>query len=286
MNEDYYKILGVAKGATDKDIKAAYRKLALQWHPDKNKTPEAEKKFKEINAAYAVLSDPKKRQQYDTFGHAAFQGGGGGNPFQGGNPFGQGFNYTYRYGGGDGGENPFEGFGGFNDPFEIFEQFFGGANPFQQARRVPRYQVDIKLEDAYTGTEKQINVDGKRRKVNIPAGVDTGSQIRFDDFAVVINVEENKNFIREGADLIATVQVPLYVAVTGGEIDVPMIEGKTKIRIRPGTQSGAILRISGKGMPRLHGRGYGDFYIKLNVTIPTYKDLTSDQKEAIEKLKK
>ena len=182
--------------------------------------------------------------------------------------------------------NPFGDFGGFNDPFEIFEQFFGGANPFQQARRVPRYQVDISLEEAYTGTQKEINIEGKRRKVKIPAGVDTGSQIRFDDFAAVISVLENKNFTREGADLIATVQVPLYIAVTGGEIDVPMIEGKTKIRIRPGTQSGAILRISGKGMHRLHGRGYGDFYIKLNVTIPTYKDLTSEQKEALEKLKK
>ncbi len=286
MNDDYYKILGIAKGATDNEIKTAYRKLAVQWHPDKNKTPEAEKKFKELSSAYAVLSDPQKRQKYDQFGHAAFQHGGG-NP--GGSPFGQQGPFTYTYRSGDGG-NPFEGFGGasgFNDPFEIFEQFFGGASPFaQQTRRVPRYQLDIAIVDAYKGVEKQINVDGKKRKVKIPAGVETGSQIRFEDFAVVINVLEDKNFQRDGNDLITQLNIPLYVAIVGGEISIPLIEGKTQIRIRPGTQSGVILRITGKGMPVLQGRGHGDFYIKLNIEIPNIKDLSREEKEGIEKLKK
>lgn len=282
--EDYYKTLGIQKGASDREIKSAYRKLAVQWHPDKNKTPEAEKKFKEINAAYSVLSDSKKRAQYDQFGHAAFQqGAGGGSPFGQGFPFGGGQQFTYTYGGQAG--NPFGNFDG--NPFDIFEQFFGGSNPFgQQARRMPRYQIDISIEEAFKGVEKQISVDGKKRKIKIPQGVDTGSQIRFEDFAIVINVLPNKNFQREGRDLVSQINVPLFIAITGGEIDVPLIEGKTKIRIRPGTQSGSVLRISGKGMPDLQGRGQGDFYIKLNVEIPNIKNLSHEQKEAIDKLKK
>jgi DnaJ-class molecular chaperone len=141
-NADFYKVLGISKSASPDEIKKAYRKLALQYHPDRNKGKEAEEKFKEVNQAYEVLSDPQKRQTYDQFGSAAFEQGGptGQGPFGAGGPFGgfggqQGpFTYTYT----TGGQGP-QGFdfggGGFSDPFEIFEQFFGGASPFGRAQR-------------------------------------------------------------------------------------------------------------------------------------------------------
>jgi DnaJ-class molecular chaperone len=279
MKKDYYEILGVKKGATDKELKTAYRKLALQWHPDKNKTPEADKKFKEINEAYEVLSNPQKRQAYDQFGHAGVNNGSpGGNPFSGGG-FPGGFSYTYRYGGGEG-QNPF----GDVDPFEIFESFFGGANPFTQAR-LPRYELAIDFLEAYKGVTKEVSIDGKKRSVKVPAGVENGSQIRFNDFIAVVRVKPHKDFQREGADIIAEIKLPLYLAITGGELEVPTLDGETKIRIRPGTQAGGILRITGKGMPRLNSHGYGDLYFKLNIEIPAYKDLTSEQKKAVESLK-
>src|SRR3990167_3221987 len=145
-DRDYYQILGVTKGASESEIKKAYRKLALEHHPDRNKGDKAsEEKFKEVTKAYEVLSDPQKKQAYDQFGHAAFEGGAGqGNPFAGGFGGQQGgqygpFTYTYTTGGNAGGFD----FGGFSDPFEIFEQFFGGASPFGRAARRPVYSLEI-----------------------------------------------------------------------------------------------------------------------------------------------
>jgi curved DNA-binding protein len=276
MKKDYYEILGVSKNADEKTLKAAYRKLALEWHPYRNKSAEADKKFKEISEAYEVLSNPQKKQAYDQYGHAGVNNGApGGNPFSGGFP--GGFSYTYRSGGG---QDPF----GNIDPFEIFEQFFGGGNPFAQ-QRLPRYELTIDFIDAYKGTTKEVSVESKKRSVKIPAGVETGSQIRFNDFIAVVRVKPHKVFEREGADVIAEVKVPLYLAITGGELDVPTLDGETKIRIRPGTQAGAILRITGKGMPYLNRHGHGDLYFKLLIDIPAYKDLTNDQKKAIDILK-
>src|SRR3989338_2988484 len=144
MAKNYYELLGVSKNATDAELKKAYRKLALEWHPDRNKDPKAAEKFKEITKAYEVLSDPKKKEVYDQYGDSAFQPGSGygqGSPFggQNGGQYGP-FTYTYSSGGG----NPFEGFdfGGFSDPFEIFEQFFGGS-PFRQRKQRPVYQLTI-----------------------------------------------------------------------------------------------------------------------------------------------
>lgn len=296
-NRDYYEVLGVKKGATDKELKSTYRKLALEWHPDKNKTKEAEVKFKEINEAYSVLSDSKKRQAYDQFGHAGVgQGAPGTGPFGGFGGFEgqQGpFTYTYRWSGGDGPASPFGGQGGQNpfgdiDPFEIFEQFFGGASPFgtRHTQHVPHYALSIDFMEAFHGVEKEVVLDGKKKKIKIPAGVDDGQRIRFSDFFITVNVRSHQVFQREGDDLVATIEIPLFTAVSGGEIEVPVPEGLTKIRIKPGTQPGLMLRLSGRGMPRLHGRGRGDYYLRLQVDIPAYRDLTPAQKEALEKLQK
>lgn len=278
---DYYEILGVSKSASEKDLKSAYRKLAVQWHPDKNKSSDAEKKFKEINEAYEVLSNPKKKQAYDQFGHVGVnQGASGQNPFSGGFP--GGFSYTYQSGGANG-QNPF----GDIDPFEIFEQFFGGASPFgtQHSQHMPHYAIAIDFLEAYKGVEKEVSIDGERKKIKIPAGVDDGQRIRFSDFFIVINVHPHKIFQREGDDLIAQIQIPLVLAILGGEMDAPLPGGKIKIRIKPGTQSGAMLRLSGQGMPRINSRGKGDLYLKLIINIPLAKDLTSEQKKILETLR-
>lgn len=279
---DFYEVLGVSKSASDREIKAAYRKLALEWHPDRNKTIEAEKKFKEINEAYEVLGDPKKKQTYDQVGHAAFsQGARSGAGQYGG--FGQGpFTYTYRT---SGGASPFEGFD-FSDPFEIFEQFFGGASPFGRTTRMPHASISVDFMEAYEGTEREVSFDGKKRKIKIPPGVDDGSRIRFSDFYATINVRPSKVFQRDGADLYVDVQVPLFLAVSGSLVKIPTPEGDERIRIKPGTQPGTTLRLSGQGMPRLNSRGRGDLYIRLHIDIPNYKDLTPDERRAIEELGK
>jgi DnaJ-class molecular chaperone len=165
MAKDYYASLGVSKTATADEIKRAYRKLALEYHPDRNKTKEADGKFKEVTQAYEVLSDQQKRQTYDQFGAAAFEGGGQG-PFGGnqGGPFGQQtgrygpFTYTYSTGG-DGANADY---GGFSDPFDIFEQFFGGGSPFGGRQRRSVYSLSIPFMDAVKGVEKEVTIEGKK----------------------------------------------------------------------------------------------------------------------------
>ncbi|MDO8503685.1 MAG: DnaJ C-terminal domain-containing protein [bacterium] len=296
-NRDYYEVLGVSKSASEADLKKAYRKLALQWHPDKNKSPEAEKKFKEINEAYEVLSDKNKRSAYDQFGHSAFTPGGqpppGAGPFggfgfpggfQGARTYRQGpITFTYTTSGGDG--SPFASFD-FGDPFEIFEQFFGGASPFGRTTSAPHVSLSIDFMEAYKGVEKEISLGGHRYKVKIPAGVDDGSRIRFSDFFVTVNVRPHRIFQRSDSDIFVDVQVPLMLGVSGGTIEIPTLDGGTKIRVRPGTQPGTTIRLSGRGMPHLQHRGRGDFYIRLHIDIPSYKNLTPDQRRALEELQK
>lgn len=205
VKRDYYDILGVSKNSSAAEIKSAYRKQALQWHPDRNKSAEAESKFKEINEAYQVLSDTKKKQAYDQFGHAAFdQGAGAGGPFGGFGGFQQQGPFKYYYSSSGGGQNPFAGtdFGGFSDPFEIFEQFFGGASPFGRgAPRKPHYSLRIPFMRAVRGGEETITIDSKRHTIRIPAGADTGTHLRFSDFDITFEVEEDKTFKRDGADV-------------------------------------------------------------------------------------
>lgn len=285
---DYYDILGVSKSASADEIKKAYRKQALEWHPDRHKDnkEEAEKRFKEINEAYQVLSDSQKKSAYDQFGHQAFTPGGG-NPFAGGSPFGQTGRagpFTYTYYSTNGGQgNPFGNFD-FGDPFDIFEQFFGGGNPFRQARSVPRYSLTIDFIEAVRGVTKEVNIGGKRRKIKIPAGVDDGSRINFDDFILSIHIHPHQIFERDGVDVYVKVAIPYSLAILGGEIKVPTIDKDVKIRIRPGTQAGTTMRLRGQGIPHLHGRGRGDEYVRLVISTPD--KLSHEQKRIIEEMKK
>lgn len=280
-SNDYYDILGVSKNATADEIKKAYRKLALQYHPDRNKTKEGEAKFKEVTKAYEVLGNEEKRKQYDQFGPAAFEQGGAGGPFGGaGGPFGgfggqQGpFTYTYSTNG-----QGFD-FGGFSDPFDIFEQFFGGA---ARPRR-PVYSITISFDDAVHGTEKEVTIDGKKQKIKIPAGVDRGSRIRFDAYDIVVDVTPHAKFAREGYDIISEQEVSYPDAALGKELSVETIDGSVKIRVPAGTQPNTLIRLSGRGIKHIRGSGKGDHYIKIKVTVP--KKLTHKEKELLEALQK
>ncbi len=284
---DYYDILGVSKNANAEEIKRAYRKQALEWHPDRHKDEKeaAEKRFKEINEAYQVLSDPSKKNAYDQFGSAAFAPGGapGGNPFAGGFQGRSGpFTYTY-YSTGDG-QNPF-GNMDFGDPFDIFESFFGGGNPFgrAQTRSVPRYSMTISFMEAAKGVSKEVSVEGKKRKIKIPAGIYEGARINFGDFTLSVNIKPDKLFERQDDDIYVNVAIPFSLAILGGEIKVPTIESEIKIRIRPGTQSGTMMRLRERGVPHLHGRGNGDEYVRINVLVP--EKLNRDQRNIIEEMK-
>lgn len=288
---DYYDILGVSKNTSQDEVKKAYRKQALEWHPDKHKDNKeaAEKRFKEINEAYQILSDSQKRQAYDQFGHAAFSpGGSSAGPGFGGFPGRQGqtgrwgpFTYTYTTtGGSPAGESSFAGFD-FGDPFDIFEQFFGGASPFRTAS-MPRYGITIDFMEAIEGTEKQVELEGKKRKFKIPAGVDDGSRMRFDDFILSINVRPHKIFERDGTDIYIRLTIPFSLATLGGQIGVPTVDGEVKLKVRPGTQSGMMMRLRGKGAPSLRGRGRGDEYVRLQVAVP--EKLSRDQKRLVEEM--
>jgi DnaJ-class molecular chaperone len=292
---DYYEILGLSKSASSAEIKSAYRKLALAWHPDRNKAANANEKFKEINEAYAVLSDPKKKETYDQFGHAAFSPGGGfgahGAPGQG--PFGQQgpFQYYYSTGGQQGGPSA-DGFGeDFFDPFEIFEQFFGGGFSRAGASRRHReaYELSIDFMDAMRGATKEIHLprgqagEGSMRKtIKIPAGVDTGSRIRFDDFEIVLDVKPSREYKREGNDLIVEHEITFSQAALGAIVDVPTIDGPLKIRIQPGVQPGTLIRLHGKGVPHVRGSGRGDEYVRIQLHVPTH--LNRKQKELLDEL--
>jgi DnaJ-class molecular chaperone len=275
---DYYSTLGISKSATADEIKKAYRKQALEWHPDRhpNEKEVAEKRFKEINEAYQVLSSPQKKQIYDSGGNP--NGVGGGN--SGGNPFGgQGGPFTYTYST-SGGSNPF---GDFDDPFDIFAQFFGGSSPFGRQQAKPRYSLRIDFMEAMKGVSKMVEIDGRRRTIKIPAGVDTGNTIDFGDFRVSIDVASHEIFTREGEDIYVNLSIPFSMAMLGGEVNVPTIDGKIKIKIRAGTQSGTMVRLRGEGVPKLRGRGRGDEYVRILIETPS--KLNRQQRRVIEELR-
>ncbi len=298
--KDYYQILGVPKNADEKEIKQAYRRLARKYHPDVNPDKKAQEKFKEINEANDVLSDPAKRKKYDTLGanwqqYEQYQRAGGQGPFQ----YGQYRTVTPEefesiFGGGLG-----EDLGGFSD---FFRTFFGGD--FGRARAQPRPRrgqdieqpIEISLEEAFRGATRLVQKDGRRLEVKIPAGVKTGSKVRFagegmpgtagpGDLYLRIQVAEHPGFERRGDDLYAEVPVDLYTAILGGETEVTTPKGKVILRIPPETQSGKTFRLGGQGMPKLDdAKSFGDLYAKVRVVLPEH--LTSEERELFEKLAK
>lgn len=345
---DYYEVLGVARTSGAEEIKKAYRKLALKFHPDKNQNDKAaEEKFKEISEAYDVLSDPKKRQMYDQFGHSASQAGFGGNPF------------------GAGGEG-----GSFQDLFnDVFGDFFGGArgrtrDPQKQRGPDLRYTLNVTFEEAATGCEKQINFmrnrpcttckgsgsksgegpavctqcngvgevrfqqgffavsrtcpqcqgegaiiknpcgtckgtrvvsSGARLSVNVPAGVNTGQRLKLKgegdsgsqggppgDLYVVIQLLPHVLFERQEDDVLCEIPISFFEASVGTDLNIPTLTGEVELKIPPGTSSGKVFRIKGKGFPHLGGYGAGDLFARTVVDVPD--SLNSEQKEILKKL--
>ncbi len=250
-SNDYYELLGVSKNASAAEIKTAYRKLALKWHPDRNKEAGAADKFKQINQAYEVLSDSKKKETYDQYGHDAYtqQGRGG----QAGGQYGSS-SYSYSSGG-----NPFEG-SDFSDPFDIFEQFFGFQSRGRRAQR-PAYQIDLTFQEAVKGIQKEVNLNGQKKSIKIPAGVDDNMRIRFSDFDLVISVRPDSRFKRQGQDVYLEIPISLSMAILGGVISVPTINEEVKVKIKSGTQPGTMLRLKEKGIvyPNTNRRGYQYF---------------------------
>ncbi|MBN2795984.1 MAG: molecular chaperone DnaJ [Clostridia bacterium] len=346
---DYYEVLGVERNVSEQDLKKAYRKKAMKYHPDRNTDDkDAENKFKEVNEAYEVLSDPEKRSLYDQFGHAGVNQNAGGSGFGG-------------FGGG------FEGFGGFED---IFSDFFGGGFGSNRRSNGPRkggdvrVDITIEFEEAAFGVKKDIeflrtedchtchgegaepgtststcpdcNGQGqvryaqrslfgetiqvkecsrcqgkgkiydtpchtckglgkirkkKKMTIEIPAGVDSGSVLSLrgegqmgskggprGDVKVVIRVNDHKDFVRDGNHVLYELHITFAQAVLGAEVIVPSLDGKLKFKIEPGTQSGTMTRLKGKGIPVLNGYGRGDQYVKIIVDVPTKTNDEQKQK--------
>jgi DnaJ-class molecular chaperone len=302
--KDYYKTLGVSKAASAEEIKKAYRKLARQYHPDVNKKPEAEKRFKEINEANEVLSDPDKRKRYDTVGPewARFQNGAGQQP--------GGFQWVYT---GRPGADPFNGeAGGFSD---FFRTLFGegtadfdtgplfGRPSTRRRRSVAgadvEHEVEVTLAEAYKGTERSLELrlpDGTTRRlsVKIPVGVRDGQRIRLagqgapgggggpsGDLFLRVRVRPHPLFERDGEDLRLVLPVALHEALLGAEVTVPTLKGRVSLRIPPETQNGRTIRLAGQGMPRATG-GHGDLYVTVKVVLPT--KLSEKERELVNEL--
>lgn len=267
---DYYEVLGVGKSATEQQIKSSYRKLALQYHPDRNKESGSTEKFKEVNTAYEVIGNPEKRKMYDQFGHAPATGGPASG--WGGSPF----NYTYTNQGGRGFEDIF---GGFSDPFDIFESFFGGTSPFRQQARKIQYQLKIDFMEAVNGVTKNIVHQGKQYAIKIPAGADEGTRIRYTDFDVTVAMAPHKQFKREGVDVIVDHEISFPTAALGSDTSVPTLDGDLKLKIKAGTQPGSLVRLTGKGIHHLNSGRRGDFYIRFIIKVPT--KLSREQKDLL-----
>ncbi|MGB9883665.1 MAG: DnaJ C-terminal domain-containing protein, partial [Microgenomates group bacterium] len=252
-----------------------------------NKSPEATEKFKQINKAFEVLSDPQKRQIYDQYGEAAFEKGGfTGESGYGGQYYQQGPFRVYTNFGGD--NNPFEGFDfeGFSDPFEIFEQFFGFSSPFSRSRRKKRevYETTLTFDEAVNGVKKEVIIKGEKKAIKIPAGVDDGTRIRFSDFDLIVRVKPHPYFQRQGQDIYYEKEISYPLAVLGGTVEVPTINGMVKLKVRPGTQSGTKVRLRGQGIPYPNSYQKGDQYVIFKIAVP--EKVSSKAKKLLEELEK
>ena len=287
---DYYKTLGVAKNATEEDIKKAYRKLARKYHPDLNPNDkEANKKFQQINEANEVLSDPEKRKKYDQYGkdwqHAEqFEKARRSHT--------QSHNWDeYTYSGGDEG-------GGFSDFFESLFGRAGSSGRSQVKFRGSDYNAELHLtlRDAYHTHKQVLTVNGKNIRITIPAGVEDGQVIKLTghggpgvnggpngDLYITFIIAPDPKFKRLGNDLYTTVELDLYNAVLGGEITMETLDGKIKLKVNPETQNGSTIRLKGKGFPVYKKEGeYGDLFVTWQVKLPT--NLTEKQKELFRQL--
>ncbi len=294
---NYYDVLGVAKNATEKEIRQAYRRLARQYHPDVNKSDAtAEDKFKEINEAYGVLSDEDSRKKYDRYGdnwrHAEEYGQGGGP-----GPASGGFRWTannadledvFASFGGRGGTR-FQDFGGGNS-FRFEDLFSGGRSPAR--RPPPEYPVEVTLEEAFHGATRTLRLnDGRTLEVKIPPGVDQGSRVHIasggsegGDFYLVVSVLDHGSFQREGRDLYAEVDLEIDDAVLGAEILAPTLTGKVALTVPPNTPAGCRFRLSGLGMPALSGKGNrGDLYVTVKLSLPV--GLSEEEVELFRRLR-
>ena len=293
---DYYKILEIDKKASPEDIKKAYRKLARKYHPDLNPNDkEAEARFKQVNEANEVLSDPEKRKKYDQYGkdwkHAEeFEKAGGRQS----RPSGQGSSRAYS------GHYTEEDFSDF------FSSMFGGGAGFQSSgRENARYkgadyksELHLRLSDVFQSQKQTLTVDGKNIRLTIPAGVEDGQTIKIrgyggeganggpkGDLYIKFVIQNDTDFVREGNDLYANVNVDLYTAILGGEITVPTMDGKVKLKLSPGTQSDTKVRLKGKGFPVYKEEGkFGDLYVTYKVEIP--KSISEEEKALFEQLSK
>ena len=304
--QDYYKVLGVDKSATTDQIKKAYRKLARKYHPDVNpNNAEAERKFKELNEANEVLSDPDKRKKYDQFGAdwQRYQQAGAGA--RGGQP-GGGFDWSQYTQGGEGFGGGGFGGGGFGEG-QDFSDFFsslfgnmGGAGGARGSRpgAGQNYQAELELslEDAYRGGPRTITVNGKNLRLTIAPGVADGQTIRLRDqgspgrnggpngsLLITFRLAPDPRYVRTGDDLTQEVPVSVYTAALGGELTVDTLSGPVKIKIKPETANGTRLRLRGKGFPVYKKDGqYGDLYLRLNLTLPS--NLTDAEKALFQQL--
>lgn len=298
--KDYYKILGVSKNATADEIKKAYRKLARKYHPDVNpNNAEAEKKFKEINEANEVLSDPKKREKYDAYGadwarvsdeqHKAWSQSGGSQKQRAYTRTSENFNM-----------------GDFSEFFRSMfgDEMFSGAGSRQSSRR--HYgmkgqdytaEMHLSLRQAYKDSVHTLNVNGKKIRITIPAGIKDGQMIKLagkggpginqgpnGDLYITIYIDPDEQYERKGNDIYMTHTIDLYTALLGGETVIQSLSGKIKLKIKEGTQNGTVLRLKNKGFPVYRKPGsFGDLYVKIEVKLPEH--LTSEEKELIKKLK-
>jgi DnaJ-class molecular chaperone len=315
MPRDYYDILGVKKGATEAEIKKAYRRLARKHHPDVNPgDQQAEGRFKEVQEAYDILSDEHKRSSYDMFGHEAFtrSGGapeaGGPAPGAGGFDFGDIFGGAQRRGGPtvqDQGEVFTVNGGSLNDIFgQFFNQGYGGQHswqdsPFGRAQRAQvrqrgadkQHQVSISFAEAYSGKELTLRSrEGEQFKVRIPAGIDSGGKVRVTgkgepglnggpagDLIVHVTVQDHPYFERRGDNIYLAVPVTFSEAALGATVEIPTLTGRVQLRIPPGTQSGTELRLRTKGFPHLGGpaAGRGDQLVRVEIVVPRELDMRS-----------
>jgi len=289
---DYYKILGITKNATDKDVKKAYRKLARKYHPDLNPNDKtAEKKFKEINEANEVLSNPENRKKYDHYGkdweHA--------EEFEKAKQQQQYHRSSQQ--------RPSGGYadGDFSD---FFESMFGGASSGARGANVKfrgqdyNAELHLNLEDVYTTHKQTLTVNGKKIRLTIPAGVKNGQVIKIKghggrginggpngDLHIKFSISNHTQFKRNKDNLYLNVDLDLYKAVLGGEITVDTFDGKVKLKIKPETQHGIKVKLKGKGFPVYKKTGqFGDLYITYQIKIPT--NLTDKEKELFRELAK